>query len=75
MAPERSCLPSLCAPPAALFAVQGVPQPEGPTRQRREGGWAWSGWDGVGWDAAAGPIPLQLWLLIQAGQQVEMQQS
>lgn len=25
----RSCLPSLCAPRASVFALQGVPQPEG----------------------------------------------
>lgn len=38
MAPERSCLPSLCAPPAALFALPGVPPPEAPARHQREGG-------------------------------------
>lgn len=29
VAPERSCLPSLCPPRASLFALLGVPQLEG----------------------------------------------
>lgn len=75
MAPERSCLPSLCAPRAAVFAVQGVPQPEGPTRQRREGGWVWSGLVGVGRSRGADSRPALALLIHQAGQQVKMQHS
>ncbi|KAI9541970.1 hypothetical protein NQZ68_025104 [Dissostichus eleginoides] len=35
----RSCLPSLCAPRASVFALQGVPQPEGLSGLCRVGGY------------------------------------
>jgi len=35
---RRSCLPSLCARRASVFALQGVPQPEGLSVHQRVGG-------------------------------------